>query len=567
MISVLHDTCGWESLPAPLKDASAAELISQGHKVTAWCLLNFLYHHSNADLDLNQPTSDYVEGYFLTENPEKHHLMLEPEESPLIVEECSIELKTNAIIQGGPESFAHSVGEKNKKGGNDLTDRGTPISKDNCSRYREVQDKPVTSESTKSVLLALKNKIAINLKASELARKNKMLFTDESNTTIVLEVGKSLNDRKACHNLNDKSVEDDEATVAKPKKIDNNRDVLDVECCVSPQRPAADPRIYQSSPSFQRHINCALHNSIEDTSMQMRATQLDNCRPNRLDSKINISSANEVQIGDSKAKESSVEATKLSGVVRSRRSCSPHRTAVNVPQAFDERNIYTPHDNSIGRMRSDLQDSCMRNEPEQNAMKSSGCPSACTLSGIFKDSPKSDVAKLHNDSNRTLSVPYVQPVTGGHRNNVTADACHERFLDGSNRAGCQDVCVNNDDHLLAPATVQIEKDRMGEGKEEQLIVSWLSNLGVHAVQMGAPPRQPWFHRSAQSKILGSAIPDFKNEWYNGVLLCELCPILCPLQREESKNVVTYNRDGRKICSRLVLTGSEVSVRSKAQVRS
>jgi hypothetical protein len=570
VISVLHDTCGWESLPAPLKDASAAELISQGHKVTAWCLLNFLYHHSNADLDLNQPTSDYVEGYFLTENPEKYHLTLAPEEeSPLIVKECSIGLETNAIIQGGPASFAHSVGGGNERGGNDLTDRGTPISRDNCSRYRKVQDKPVPSESTKSVLLALKNKIAINLKASELARKNKMLSKDESNTTIVLEVGKSLNDRKACHNLNDKSVEDDEATVKKPTKVDSNRDVLDVRCCVSPQRPATDPRIYQSSPSFQRHLNCALHNSIEDTSMQIRATQSDNCRLNRLDSKINVSSTNELQIGDNKTEESSVDATKFSGAISSRRSCSPHRTSVNVPRAFDERNVYTPHGNSIGRMRSDLQDSCMRNEPEQNAMKSADCPPACTLSGIVKDSPKSDVAKLHNDSYKTVSVPYIQPLTGGHRNNATADACHKRFLVGSNRAECQDARLNNDDHdhLLAPATVQIEKDRMEEEKEEQLIVSWLFDLGIHAVQMGAPPRQPWFHRSVESKILGSAILDFKNEWYNGVLLCELCPILCPLQREESKNVVTYNRDGHKICSRLVLTGSEVSVRSKAQVRS
>jgi hypothetical protein len=567
VISVLHDTCGRESLPAPLKDASAAELISQGHKVTAWCLLNFLYHHSNADLDLNQPTSDYVEGYFLTVNPEKYHLTLErDEESPLIVKECSIGLQTKAIIQGGPASFAHSVREKNKKGGDDLTDRGTTISRDNCSRYRKVQNKPVPSESTKSVLLALKNKIAINLKASELARKNKMLLTDESNTTIVLEVGKSLNDRKACHGQNDKSVEDDEETVKKPKKVDNNRDVLDVRCCVSPQRPAADPRIHQSSPSFQRHINCALHYSIEDTSMQIRATQSDDCRLNRIDSKLIVSSANELQIGDKKSEESSVDATKLSGVIRSRRSCSPHRTALNVPRAFDEKNIFTPHDNSIGRMRSDLQDSCMRKEPEQNSMKSCDCPPACSLSGIVKDSPKSDVAKLHNDSNKTVSVPYIQAVTGGHRNNATADACHERFLDGSNRAECQDVCVNND-HLLAAATVQIEKDRMEEEKEEQLIMSWLSDLGVHAVQMGAPPRQPWFHRSAKSMISGSAILDFKNEWYNGVLLCELCPILCPLQREESKNVMKYNRDGHKICSRLVLTGSEVSVRSKAQVRS
>ena len=568
MISVLHDTCGWESLPALLKDASAAELISHGHKVTVWCLLNFLYQRFNADLDLNQPTFDYVEGYFLTENPGKYHLTLEPEEeSSLIVKECSIGLQTNAIAQGGPASFAHSVGKRNKKGGDDLTDRGIPISKDNCSRYREVQDKPAPSKTTKPVLLALKNRIAINLKASDIARKSKMLFADESNPTIVLEVGKSLNDSKACHNVNDKSAEDVKATLKKPKKVDTARDVLDIRCCVSPQRPDADPRVYQSSPSFQRHVNCALHNSIEDTLMQIRATQSDTYRLSTLNIKINDMSADELQIGDKTTEESSVDAIKLSGVIRSRRSCSPHGTAVSVPRAFVGSVVYTPHDNSTGRMRSDLLERCMRYVPKQNAMKSSDCTRAYALSVIVEDSPKSEAAKLHNDSNKTVSVPSLQAVTAGHRNNATADACQKRFLDGSNRAECQDVFVNNDDHLLAAATVQIEEDRVEEEKEEQLIVSWLSDLGVNAVQMGAPPKQPWLHRSAQSKILGSANLDFKNEWYNGVLLCELCPILCPLQREESKNVVTYNRDGHKISSRLVLTGSEVSVRSKAQVRS
>ena len=60
--------------------------------------------------------------------------------------------------------------------------------------------------------------------------------------------------------------------------------------------------------------------------------------------------------------------------------------------------------------------------------------------------------------------------------------------------------------------------------------------------------------------------DFCNEWLNGVLLSELSAILSPLKKEEYKKVSTYDNNGAIVRSRLVLTGSEVNVRSKAQVR-
>ena len=68
------------------------------------------------------------------------------------------------------------------------------------------------------------------------------------------------------------------------------------------------------------------------------------------------------------------------------------------------------------------------------------------------------------------------------------------------------------------------------------------------------------------QILGvMKIIDFKDEWENGVLLCELCARLNPLEKEENKKVCTYDRRGHLMKSRLVIAGSEVNVRSRAQV--
>ena len=61
------------------------------------------------------------------------------------------------------------------------------------------------------------------------------------------------------------------------------------------------------------------------------------------------------------------------------------------------------------------------------------------------------------------------------------------------------------------------------------------------------------------------IIDFKDEWENGVLLFELCAILNPLGKEENKKVCTYDRRGHWMKSRIIIEGSEVNVRSRAQV--
>jgi hypothetical protein len=116
-------------------------------------------------------------------------------------------------------------------------------------------------------------------------------------------------------------------------------------------------------------------------------------------------------------------------------------------------------------------------------------------------------------------------------------------------------------------------------KEKENVFSWLCGLGVQAAKVGTPPSDfntydtPGF-RGQNPNLAGnipgapveSVVQDLSNEWHNGVLLCELCAVLRPLQKDENKRVVTYDRRGHKVSSRLVLTGSETSVRSKAQVR-
>ena len=50
-------------------------------------------------------------------------------------------------------------------------------------------------------------------------------------------------------------------------------------------------------------------------------------------------------------------------------------------------------------------------------------------------------------------------------------------------------------------------------------------------------------KTQDSTSVKLTIIDFKDEWENGVLLCELCAILNPLGKEENKKVCTYDRKG------------------------
>ena len=108
-------------------------------------------------------------------------------------------------------------------------------------------------------------------------------------------------------------------------------------------------------------------------------------------------------------------------------------------------------------------------------------------------------------------------------------------------------------------------------QRKQIIITWLSNIGVRAANNGTPPTKfkiqgltPGFLRGRN--LSEPFVLDVRNEWHNGVLLCELCAVLRPLVKDENKRVHTYNRMGHKVYSRLVRTGCEISVRSKAQVR-
>ena len=105
--------------------------------------------------------------------------------------------------------------------------------------------------------------------------------------------------------------------------------------------------------------------------------------------------------------------------------------------------------------------------------------------------------------------------------------------------------------------------------EKKIILQWLRKLGIHTMttnksgikvqgqESGMKVQDP-----ASMKLLTL---DLKDEWENGVMLCELCALLNPLGKEENKKVCTYDRRGHLMKSRLVIAGSEVNVRSRAQV--
>ena len=73
-----------------------------------------------------------------------------------------------------------------------------------------------------------------------------------------------------------------------------------------------------------------------------------------------------------------------------------------------------------------------------------------------------------------------------------------------------------------------------------------------------------YNNNANPSIIDNHI-DLNNEWSNGVLLSELCAALNPLLKEEYKEVGMYDSRGQLVTFRLVLTGTEVNVKSKAQV--
>ena len=535
--------------------------------MTAWCLLNFLYKHCNATLE-NEQTYKYREGYF---HLGKYHLRMEPKGGVVATNgQCLIGRKSDAHSIDGPSSPVQSEEMSYKAGREDLGDKGAPMSKGYCSRSPKLCDKSVPCESTKAVLLALKNRISIKLKANEFARKMKMPVVDESNTAIVSEVCDIIKDREKCCSTELMSDPNEAVAPRKCKRRDNVRNVQEKRCLSPPLRPAADPNIYQSPPSFQRHISCTLNRSHESALLQLRATRSDSRGLVTRPTNMNDASASELLTID---RESLANATNSSCAEDPIDTCTPQSASVNILRACDGCVGNLSPDDDTGRICSKLKNSsvCGKSNSCRSRIRASDSVIASTISGTVKEIICWDDATSYDDLNTTTTGPYFAAKKGIHFSNTSAHASHVRHLDASTRFGNLDTTVYINNHLPAVAAVgkkQIDSERIEEEKEEQLILAWFSDLGLHAMNTGQPPGlQQWFHRSVQHIGCGYAAPDFKNEWYNGVLLCELCPILCPMQREEIKKVVTYNRDGHKTSSRLLLIGSETNVRSKAQVRS
>ena len=244
----------------------------QGHKLAAWCLLNFLYRHCNATVE-NEQTYKYREGYF---HLGQYNLRMEPKRGGVATNGLYlIGPKSDDHIFTGSLSPAQSMERSHKAGHEDLGDKGAPISKGYCSRSLKVRDKSVPCESTKAVLLALKNRIAVKRKAGEFARKMKMTVVDESNTAIVSEVCDIIKDREEYRSPELLSDPIEAVTPRKYKRRDDVRNVQENRCRSPPLRPAADPNIYLSPPSFQRHISCTLNRSYESALLQLRATRSD----------------------------------------------------------------------------------------------------------------------------------------------------------------------------------------------------------------------------------------------------------------------------------------------------
>ena len=93
------------------------------------------------------------------------------------------------------------------------------------------------------------------------------------------------------------------------------------------------------------------------------------------------------------------------------------------------------------------------------------------------------------------------------------------------------------------------------------IVSWLYRLGV-----GSTKNELIFNQQFnlnEVKIVKPVVV-LDNEWDNGILFCELIPILTPLDKNSIKHVEKCDKYRRRICPRILLSGCELCVKSKAQ---
>lgn len=93
------------------------------------------------------------------------------------------------------------------------------------------------------------------------------------------------------------------------------------------------------------------------------------------------------------------------------------------------------------------------------------------------------------------------------------------------------------------------------------IVSWLYRLGIGSTKNELIFTQQF--NINEVKIIKPVVV-LDNEWDNGILFCELIPILTPLDKNSIKHVEKCDKFRRRMCPRILLSGCELHVKSKAQ---
>ena len=166
-------------------------------------------------------------------------------------------------------------------------------------------------------------------------------------------------------------------------------------------------------------------------------------------------------------------------------------------------------------------------------------------------SEKSEKSEIIPENNRNFNSVNMSDFS-------IAEVIEDSKIDNETNFECTDLMTKNIEtteraELFHPKT------------EKNIILQWLQKLGIQN-KSGNKVQGPESGMKTQDPTaVKLKTIDFKDEWENGVLLCELCARLNPLEKEENKKVCTYDRRGHLMKSRLVIAGSEVNVRSRAQV--
>jgi hypothetical protein len=117
--------------------------------------------------------------------------------------------------------------------------------------------------------------------------------------------------------------------------------------------------------------------------------------------------------------------------------------------------------------------------------------------------------------------------------------------------------INDQYYNVNDILFSTEKTKAINSILKQKLLKWMACLGMKC-QMNAG-----VEGSSGNKI----IINYENEWQNGIVLCELLGSILRLNKESVKEVKTVSSINKSLkgISRLVLNGTEMSIKSKAQV--